>query len=104
MKKLKWVVWFVFFLWAIKAGYNHYIFYTEGFPFRYTSIADHILKNERSVLFTSSAKIFMEDGIIDNDEFSALILLGHSESGHFEMKEELDLNLEEAKQLLADVL
>ena len=104
MKKFKWAVWFVLFLWALKAGYNHYIFFTEGFPFRYTSIADHILKNERSVLFTYNAKVFMEDGIISNEEFSTLAQLGQFESGQFEMDIETELNLEEAKQLLANIL
>jgi hypothetical protein len=31
------------------------------------------------VLFTHSAKIFMEDGIISNDEFSTLAQLGQFE-------------------------
>jgi len=104
MKKFKWAVWFVLFLCALKAGYNHYIFFTEGFPFRYTSIADHILKNERSVLFTYNAKIFMEDGVISNKENLILGELAHFESNHFEIEVETDLNLGEAKQLLADVL
>jgi hypothetical protein len=104
MKKFKWAVWFVLFLWALKAGYNHYIFFTEGFPFRYTSIADHILKNERSVLFTLNAKKFMEDGIISNEEYSILGELAQFESNHFEIDINTDLNLTQAKQLLADVL
>jgi len=104
MKKLKLTVWFVLFLLALKAGYNHYIFYTEGFPFRYTSIADLILKNERSVLSTLNAKKFMEDGIISDEEYLILGELAYFESNHFEMKVETELDLTQAKQLLADVL
>ena len=46
----------------------------------------------------------MEDGIISNDEFLTLAQLGQFESGQFEMEIETELNLEEAKQLLANIL
>ncbi|SFC65835.1 hypothetical protein [Pseudoalteromonas denitrificans] len=104
MKKFKWIVWSILFAWTLKVSYYHYIYYTESFPFRYTSIADHILKNERTKLFSAHDKSFMEDGHILDDEFTKLEVIAHFETGLFEMNINTDLDITKAKQLLVDVL
>ena len=104
MKKFKWIVWSILFAWTLKVSYYHYIHYTESFPFRYTSIADHILKNERSELFSAHDKSFMDDGHISDDEFTKLRIIAHFETGLFEMNIETDLDIKKDKKLLAGVL
>jgi hypothetical protein len=104
MNKIKWIIWLFLFSWVLKVGYDHYVIYTDGLPFRYTSIADHILKTQNSDSFAMHAKIYMEDSVISDEELNKLGIIAPYEIGNFEMDIETNLNLEQSKQILLDVL